>query len=163
MHKLLTYCKIDGFEIRETTPSDLLLINVRKEQEEVHYIFNNRKIEYIHFLLTKVAFCFTIVKGDIPVFIGGGMFVQPHNLEIFSFISDDFHEHFKTRPLQFIKTIKFVINSAVARRKQVTARLGFTQAIKLIKVLGFTEEGILRKFLPDGGDAIIFSKVEDDR
>lgn len=44
-------------------------------------------------------------------------------------------------------------------RAQATVRPEFEEAVKMIEFLGFTYEGLLRKYCPDGGDTMMYSRI----
>lgn len=45
------------------------------------------------------------------------------------------------------------------RRVEITVDVGFEQGHRWAKMLGFTVEGYLKAFRPDGGDVILYSRV----
>lgn len=45
------------------------------------------------------------------------------------------------------------------RRIEITVDVGFDQGHRWAKMLGFTVEGYMRAFRPDGGDVILYAKV----
>lgn len=47
-------------------------------------------------------------------------------------------------------------------RVEAQVRTDFPDAIRLVKLLGFEQEGLRRHFAPDGQDMILFAKVYDE-
>jgi len=55
--------------------------------------------------------------------------------------------------------IKKLINDNNLQRCQGWCRVGFTKGHTLFRHLGFEPEGIARKYLPDGTDAILYARI----
>ena len=66
-------------------------------------------------------------------------------------------------PIKTFLTIKdglaWLIEDNNLRRVQAFGDVGFHRAHTLFKHLGFKPEGIARKYLPNGNDAILYAKV----
>lgn len=68
--------------------------------------------------------------------------------------------NFKIEVVMCIKEMmEQVIVDCRLRRLQVTVRVDFPQAKKLVETLGFEQEGLMRKYLPDGTDCWIYAKI----
>ena len=59
------------------------------------------------------------------------------------------------------KKIDEIIEENNIVRAQATARLDFPKAVKMLEALGFTFEGILRKYTPDKCDVYRYARIID--
>ena len=57
------------------------------------------------------------------------------------------------------KGIERLIKDHKLVRAQVHVRLDFRRMHRLIKILGFEKEGLQRKWMPDGADVIVYSRI----
>lgn len=74
--------------------------------------------------------------------------------------SDEVNNH----KLSFVKLMKKAINLACETypRIQCDVRCDKPNYIKMIKLCGFQEEGVFRKFNNDGTDSVILARVKED-
>ena len=61
------------------------------------------------------------------------------------------------------RCIKKIIEQAFSelklKRMQVTERADFSQTIKMAESLGFKREGLMKSYLPDGGDSYLYALI----
>lgn len=100
----------------------------------------------------------TLLAGAQVVACGGVVIIWPGVGEAWMRTSPLIERH----PLAVLRLTKQFLASAVAglklRRLQCTVRKGYEPAIKWAERLGFSSEGVLRGFGPDGEDYIMFSR-----
>ena len=79
--------------------------------------------------------------------------------EVWLFLSYE-TDRFTKRAYKTIKDgIKKLIDDNDLHRCQAWCRIDFDQAHTLFRHLGFEPEGIAKKYMPDGTDAILYAKV----
>lgn len=98
--------------------------------------------------------------GDV-VFIGG-LFPQWENrAAVWSLVSAYAGPHMKGIHREVMRKLKMFNDQY--RRLELTVDVGFTQGHRWAKMMGFSPEGLLNAYHPDGKDVIMYSRVRDDR
>lgn len=90
-----------------------------------------------------------------------GCLVMSGNLEVSALVSKEARKC----PVQFARHIRRRLDHyekmVNARRVQCTVRAGFPFLVKFIKLLGFEQEALMRKFGPEGDDYYLFARVKE--
>lgn len=96
-----------------------------------------------------------------PLAIAGGLFIYNKVMEIWTIVDKRVFD----MPLYYAKAMKSLLDSCFknfdVNRLQVVIRADQPWALHWGKFLGFTKEGILRKYGQEGVDYIMFAKVRD--
>jgi len=82
--------------------------------------------------------------------------------EAWCLISDEGARMPKTVFSSIKKILDFVQKDLALHRVQATARIDIPMFHKFLEHLGFEREGVLRKFLADGTDSYIYSRVREN-
>ncbi len=103
--------------------------------------------------------CITgLINGTI-VGVGGIDLLWPGVGEVWLMVSYEIDK----RPFSSFEVIKDGLQKLIDDNKlwrcQAWCRKGFAKAHTLFRHLGFEVEGMAKKYLPDGADAILYSKV----
>ena len=107
----------------------------------------------------SIAYSFFNEKGRF-VFCGGILIHHPGFGEGWVLCS----EEVKYYPITVFKFTKMYLNRIIKDnnlyRVQVTTRSNWPQAQRFVRMLGFTPEGILRKYGPDKSDYKMYARIE---
>lgn len=106
---------------------------------------------------TKQGPVIQIEANDIAIAVAGIVTVRRTTGHLWMIASDRVNDH----KLSFVKLIRKAIDVATKDyvRVQCDVRCDKPNYVKMIKLCGFQEEGILRKFNTDGTDSVILAKV----
>jgi len=63
------------------------------------------------------------------------------------------------RFIRIYRHMRDVLNASPIRRIECTVDPGFDNGHRLAHMLGFEREGLMRSYLPDGRDAVLYSRV----
>lgn len=58
-----------------------------------------------------------------------------------------------------VKTVKGFMDELPHRRIEMTIRVGFDMGVKWARILGFTPEAIMRAYLENGDDCILYARI----
>lgn len=104
-------------------------------------------------------YAYTLISDGVPVACAGLSLMEWEKAEAWALFSGDFQKH----KLNIYRTIKLGLNAAFHDKKlvriQATIDPRWTVNVKWIESLGFQYEGRLRKWGPDHGDHLLYSKV----
>lgn len=145
--------------VRDFEIPDFFLIKLRKEQAHLYDVIGDQ-MDYARYIKSGYQVKTVIIDDEI-VFIGGAMPMHSYMADGFFLLSESFPKHFRKNPKFFVKGIKRWIRNCPYKRIQTTVQKDFTEAEKFVKILGLEKEGLLRKVLPNGEDAYLYSIVRD--
>jgi hypothetical protein len=148
------------FTIRESTPEDLMTINVRREQTDT---FESKPLDFCiraHAWANLLSpMNYTILHGEDKLLMVTVMPVSVGIAEI-SFLTD---QAFVDSPLairlRMLKIFKEGLEELPFRRLQAKVRCDFQIGVNFVQYLGFEQEGVLKEFGPQGHDYIIFGRL----
>lgn len=99
-----------------------------------------------------------LLDGKVGAIIGAFQY-WPGMIELWAVTSELMEES----PLGFHRAALKIRDDAMltfsCRRQQMTVRADFAKAIRWAGALGFSFEGLLRKYGPEGADYMMFSRV----
>lgn len=148
------------FYARPFMVTDLLLLNIRKEQIEFHYMVQD-KLEYA-LQIAKTSDPLTVLDYDNNILLVGG--IAPtfnKNGEGFFLLGEHFEKVFKDEPIRLTKGIKKYIIESPFDRVHTTVKANFEQAEKLVRLFGFRKEGTMVKGGYDGNDLHMYGWVRE--
>ena len=103
---------------------------------------------------------YTALLNDIPIALGGVYKMWDGVAEGWFIVG----KHGKNFPIKLARTVRFMakkmINDNKLVRLQASVCLNDKKALRFIKWLNFKEEGIMRKFGPDGVDYMRYAWVK---
>lgn len=140
--------------VREWERDDFEKLCLQPDQEYLREWSDNLDYD----LINKTGKAWTAVADDGEILIIAGVTYQWENRGlVWSLISDVAGREFIKIHREVLKKLdEFQEN---CRRLEMTVDVGFPQAHRWAKMLGFSIEGYLRAYRPDGGDVIIYSRV----
>lgn len=108
--------------------------------------------------IMQVGKAYTIEDDEGEVLIIFGMSFQWQDRALaWSFISEKAGKHFLAIHREVVRQIEDF--QKYCRRLEMTVDVDFRQAHRWAKLLGFSVEGYLRAYRPDGGDVIMYSRI----
>lgn len=102
----------------------------------------------------------TLISGEDIVAIVGGSIVLPGVLYAWAFVSSKVKKHRFSFHRAIKKIVSFYMKDLELRRMQFCVRTDFVVGYKWAISLGFSPEGVMKKYLPDGADAWLFARVQ---
>jgi len=144
------------------------------KKEDMAYVLNNGIKEYgmcsfsdenLEKLATRReenGQCITGVVNDVIVGVGGIDIMWEGVGEVWIMLTNEVNK-VPFSAYQVIKDgLQKLIDDNNLFRVQAWGRVGFDKAHTLFRHLGFTPEGVAKKYTPDKVDCILYSKVKDD-
>lgn len=107
---------------------------------------------------------FTALFEDKIVGVGGLLILWDGVGEMWLMLTADCKREgiFGIMALQAIKDkVDELIREHKMRRVQCTVRVDFPKARKMVEALGFTLEGLMRCYCPDGSDVWLFARITE--
>lgn len=132
-------------------PEHVLTLRLQQQQA---WIADQLTIEYGNGL-AKAGPAFTALHEGRSLCCGGVMHIWPHRGLAWSLIDEDAGRHF----VAIVRTMKRFLESIATRRVEAAAVMGFDQGHRLMQLLGFEYEGLMRAYLPNGADCNLFARV----
>lgn len=105
--------------------------------------------------LLKAGDCFTAIEGDEILGCAGTMKIWEGRIIAWALISGKSGAHF----VGIFKAIKRYLDLNDARRIEATVDVDFKEGHRLMRLLGFEYEGLMRKYLADGRDMCLYARV----
>lgn len=99
---------------------------------------------------------FTAIEGDQVIAIAGIAIQWEGRAIAWALISEDAGKHF----LAIHRAVKGFLDQADIRRIEAFVDSDFKQGMKWIEMLGFENEGLMRKFSIIGNDCYLFARVK---
>ncbi len=105
--------------------------------------------------LAKAGPCFTL-EGDEGVICCAGLVNMWENrAQAWALVSADAGRHF----VRIYRGMKGFLDLQDTRRIEATVDATFAQGHRLMRMLGFKHEGLMRAYLPDGRDCDLYARV----
>lgn len=149
---------------RTFEPNDLLAFVPEQQQEDEYEVFIQELgrfgIDAFH-NQSAGLFAYSVVDDDTGevMAIGGSQPYSSGNYIFWSFIS----AFTKTQEWPSIaRAGKRIIDGLIyngAKRVEVTVKEGYNEAVRLVEMIGFEKEGLLRKYGPNGENYLMYSRV----
>lgn len=142
--------------VREWLPDDVKKLSLQPDQEYLK--------DWMHSLdydaLNEAGKAWTAESDTGEILAVAGITYQWENRGlVWSFISEAVGEHF----VSFHKEVKRKIAEFQKEciRLEMTVDVGFSEGHRWAKLLGFSVEGYMRAYRPDGGDVIMYSRIRE--
>lgn len=85
-----------------------------------------------------------------------GIVIEPFGSgTLWSFVSDEAGRHF----VRLDRCVRRMLSIPRLRRIDATTEVGFAQGCRWLEMLGFENEGVMRKYGPDGADHYRYARV----
>lgn len=101
----------------------------------------------------------TFMLGSDPIAIVGWNSQDPGLIQAWGIFSDGV----KKRPIEFVKAVRLLVEYAFeemnARRIHIAVKQGFAAGWRFACALGFSCEGTMKHFGPDGSDYWMFART----
>lgn len=101
------------------------------------------------------------INGQSVIF-AGILPMWPEVAELWCLFPEDITSLSRKNPRQFIHIIKNYINLVPQKRIQTIVKADFKIAIKFIERFGFKNEGLMKKYGPDGQDYYRYAHIKED-
>lgn len=147
------------FNLRAVVPQDLDLLEA-KDCFDVGELHCTRElIDLSRKVPGGDSICLGFCEGDTLLGVAGSYRSWAGSAQAWAV----FDNKVDTHPLALTKTCLSLINYAFKeqelRRLSLTVRSGYTKGIRFAEALGFTLEGHMRRYMPNGGDANLYSRL----
>ena len=148
------------FSIRTAEATDSLMLDLRPEQKDT---FDVHDVDYLirahAWLMLMSPMNYTIFHGNDILLLVSVIPTAPGVAEI-SFLTDNNLVN-ATRNVRFsmIKAFKQGLDNLPFRRLQAKVKEGFDIGTTFVEKLGFTKEGVLNQFGPEGDNYIMYGQV----
>lgn len=144
--------------IRDFTALDVFGINLRKEQESLNLVIQD-KLEYGK-ILEGVLMCKTVLTHEgQPILIAGMIRINHVVCEGFMMVGREFPDVFKTNGKTILKAIKKAIAEVDCHRLQILVSEDFPIGQRFAEALGFEKEGLCRGIAVDKTNMFIYGKL----
>lgn len=132
--------------VRPFDPSELIYFQLREEQQDRMTVSMLQQADMIKsYSVNNIS----VYYEDKLLYVGGLVPMWENVAEGWLLVSDAFPELFKKEPKTFIKGMRACFEALPFNRIQTPVREGFEQGKRLMKSMGFEEEGLMRKYGPD--------------
>lgn len=106
--------------------------------------------------LTSAGPAFALVVGNNIVLGAAGIWVlENHRGLAWALISDTIGTDF----IHFHKAVLNFLDNTNLQRVEMAVEVNFTQGVRWAKMLGFSLEGLMHKYYPNGNDAYLFARI----
>jgi hypothetical protein len=105
--------------------------------------------------LKKSGPCFTATEGDEIIVCAGLVNMWENRSQAWALISQDAGRHF----VRIFRAMRSFLDLQDTRRIEATVDAKFQQGHRLMRMLGFQHEGLMRAYLPDGRDASLYGRI----
>jgi hypothetical protein len=107
----------------------------------------------------RLGLAVTAMVHNKPVAMFGIVYIWSGVGEMWSIISDDARRYPKQLTIVAKEFSDIAVQSLALRRLQITVRSDEPRSLRWAEFLGFENEGLLRKYSPDGVDTYILARV----
>lgn len=139
--------------------SHLGMFTIRKEQPVVKYIDN--LVDYGILLEKNTYRPRTVFINDEVLFVGGIITRWGTCGEGYFLFSDKASELFKHHGRDVIKGTREYIENSPYTRVETPCPKDFVEAQKFLRVIGFKQEGLMRKYGPQEEDMYLYSWIRE--
>ncbi len=101
----------------------------------------------------------TILSGEDPLAIIGWYFISKGVVQIWAFLSDAITPVKKSFHKEVLSLLRWAFDSHPVQRIQISVVYGYTTGWKWARSLGFSCEGIMKKYGPSGNDYWLFART----
>jgi hypothetical protein len=109
---------------------------------------------------TILTSAFTFLLAGEPIAICGGFTFIPGVVHFWGLMSERITE----RPLDFhkkcLEILRWYEETQGVRRMQIEVSVDYDEGQRWVRALGFTKEGRLKAWLPDGTDVYLYGRVK---
>lgn len=99
--------------------------------------------------------CWTLTDGETVAMCAGLVRMWETRAQAWSLMS----AHAGRRMIRVVRIMKGLIDLQAERRIEAVVDEEFEQGHRLIRMLGFVKEGVMRAYLPDGGSVAMYARV----
>ncbi len=139
--------------VTDFDPTHILMMNVQPHQA---WMRDSIERGYGNVLLSGA--CWTIWNGDTPIACMGRIPLWAGNEEVWTVFDRDAG----AQMTPVFRETKRRIALPVCRRLQAYVDVEFAPAVRWMLLLGFTVEGRLTGYFPNGNDAFLFSLIRQE-
>lgn len=99
--------------------------------------------------------CFTLEDEGRAIICAGVVEMWEGRGHAWSLIAQDAGAHF----VRIVRAMRHFLDLQDTRRIEAAVGANFEQGHRLMKMLGFEREGLMRAYLPNGQDAVLYGRV----
>lgn len=99
--------------------------------------------------------CFTLAEGEDVVVCAGLVNLWDHRAQAWALVSGAAGRHF----VRIFRAMRSFLDLQETRRIEATVDARFDQGHRLMRMLGFQHEGLMRAYLMDGRDCDLYARV----
>lgn len=99
--------------------------------------------------------CYTLTDGSSVAMCAGLVNMWENRAQAWSLMSAHAGRHM----LKIARIMRGFLDLQDIRRIEAVVDADFVQGHRLIQILGFEREGLMRAYLPDGRDTVLYSRV----
>ena len=132
-------------------------IDALRIQENQKWIFEYLNADNYAQCLVEAGPAFTLLLGNSIVVGCAGVWIQePHRGLAWALVSGTIGTDY----IHFHKHVKEFVDNVDIQRLEMAVETNFKQGFRWAEMLGFTLEGLMHKYYPNGSDAYLFAKVK---
>jgi len=153
---------VEGYPltIRTALAGDSLLLDLRKEQLDT---FNTKDVDYLirahAWLMLLSPMNYTVFHG-VKILLMISVIPTADGVAEISFLTDNnLVTSSKRVKLAMIKAFRLGLEELPFRRLQAKVKEGFDIGLNFVEKLGFSKEGVLTQYGPEGDNYIMYGKV----
>ncbi len=139
------------------------MITMRKMTEsDLEYVLANALDPNVRTCQDRIPTqpAYTAVKNDVILGVGGINWFWPKVGEIWLILTKDV----QSCPIESYRTIRRIFEIVTKqndfKRLQAVARTNWREAVRIVEKLGFTREGTMKKYCPNGDDVYMYSLIK---
>lgn len=107
--------------------------------------------------LVKAGPCFTLADGDEVIACSGVVNMWENRAQAWALISQGAGAHF----VRIFRAMRSFLELQDTHRIEATVDTNFEQGHRLMRMLGFQHEGLMRAYLPDGRNCDLYARVRE--
>jgi hypothetical protein len=134
-------------------PEHLDRLTVQRSQEWLAQNFSDAEYGKS---LTAAGPCYTLTDGDHIAMCAGLVNMWEGRAQAWSLLARDAGRHMT----KIVRVMKRFLEMQDIRRIEAVVDNGFEPGHRMIRLLGFAHEGLMRGYLPDGRDAVLYARIQ---
>lgn len=99
--------------------------------------------------------CFTLLDDERVVICAGLVHLWENRSQAWAVISRDAGRHF----VRIVRAMRAFLDQQTIRRIETTVDSDFMQGHRLMQMIGFQREGLMKHYAPDGRDCVLYARV----
>lgn len=105
--------------------------------------------------LKAAGHCYTMMDGDRVVACAGLVNMWENRAHAWAMISGDAGSRF----VRMFRAMRSFLDMQETRRIEASVDVDFEQGHRLMRMLGFNREGLMKAYMPDGRDAVLYGRI----